>query len=113
MSLNLKNKLPWIGLFCGILLSAPALFLALVSAGAGHGHYLFAKVFYPFTMLSTLWVGSISLPFILFALVQFPLVGLLIGVWAKNKKYGPIIAVLILHLALVALNFVIENPSFS
>jgi hypothetical protein len=46
--------------------------VALSSAGAGHGNYLGAKVFYPYTMLSAFVLNSITVSFMLLAVLQYP-----------------------------------------
>ena len=51
----------------------PLLLLAIGSGGAGHGDYFWAKVLFPFTLLSARVLGSITGPFIALAIVQFPL----------------------------------------
>jgi hypothetical protein len=35
----------------GVLVTPVAALLAISSAGAGHGHYVWAKLFFPFTLL--------------------------------------------------------------
>ena len=44
--------------------------LAIISAGAGHVDYFMAKVLFPFTMLSTFVLGSITVPFVLGATAE-------------------------------------------
>jgi hypothetical protein len=48
--------------------------LAVASGGAGHGHYLMARLLFPHSMLLTRLTGdTIAVPLIALALVQFPL----------------------------------------
>ena len=59
------------GILVGVLVAPFALLLAIISAGAGHGHYVAAKLWFPFTMVSTYFLGSITTPFV--ALAVFPI----------------------------------------
>ena len=54
-------------------------FLALVSTGAGRGDYVWARILFPFTMLSALVFDAITAPFIVLGIIQFPLYGFLFG----------------------------------
>ena len=97
------------------LLATPLfLFAGLASAVAGHGHYVLAKVFFPFTMLSTIVFGSIIGPFIALAIVQFPLYGLLIGTANEKSRVLPYAAgLLIIHALAVIACFVLIGENFS
>jgi len=85
----------------GVLLAPVALFMAIMSAGAGHGHYVAAKILFPFTMASTYIWGTITLPFIILAIVQFPFYGWLTGCAIVDRKWkAPAWIVGGVHLAL-------------
>ena len=102
------------GLVGGILVTPIALFLAAMSGGAGHGHYVAARLCFPFTMASTYVFETITIPFIALAVLQFPIYGLLIGRATKEKKVRPVAWTLgALHLALVAILFVAPSQSFA
>jgi len=68
-------------LACGIgaMLTAPAVYVAILSAGFGHGGYFLTRALFPIPMLATLITGDIRLPSILLALAQFPLYGAFLG----------------------------------
>ena len=103
-----------VGLIGGILIAPIALFLAVVSGGAGHGHYVAARLCFPFTMASTYVFETITVPFIILAFVQYPIYGLLIGRAIKEKKARPVAWTLgVLHLALVAVLFVAPSQGFA
>jgi hypothetical protein len=73
--------------FVGSLLLTPALiWVALLSAGGGHGDYVWAKVFFPFTILSTNIFRVVTPVFLGVGLVQTPLYGLILGVFAKSGR---------------------------
>lgn len=79
-----------LGLACGIVITLPALLLAVASAGAGHGDYVLARVLFPYTVLLARLAGdTITAPLIGIALSQFPAYGLACalyrpGVWATG-----------------------------
>ena len=91
-----------------------ALFLAVVSGGAGHGHYLAAKLLFPVTMASTYLFESITLPFILLAIVQYPVYGLLVG-RAQNERKGRWIvwSIGVLHFVALVVVLTVPNPDFA
>jgi len=90
------------------------LYFGIASGGAGHGNYLLAKIVFPFTMLSTKAFGSIIAPFILLAIIQFPVYGFILG-WAnaKNRIFLPAAALLLLHSAAVIACFFVVDANFS
>ena len=100
----------------GLLLALTPVFLMVgfLSAGAGHGHYLFAKVLFPFTMLSTVFLDSITLPFLLLALVQFPVYGFIMGLAnVRGHLRESTIAISIAHLFAVIACFAFIGENFS
>ena len=63
----------------GIGVGSVTLWLAVMFAGGGHGTYLPAAIFFPYTMLSTLLTRQISIPAIGLAILQFPVYGAVVG----------------------------------
>lgn len=109
-----RKKAPIIGLVLGALVTPIAFFFGIASAGAGHGHYVAAKVLFPVTMLSTLAVGSITTPLLLLGAVQFPVYGWFIGSSIRGGPRSPGFWLPIaIHFLALALNFWIPNPNFS
>lgn len=100
------------GLAAGLLVMPIAATLGVVSAGAGHGDYLLAKVLFPFTMLSTFFLGSITLPFVLIALAQFPVYGWLVCQSEGRKRWISCLSIAMAHLVAVTVNIAIRNPNF-
>ncbi len=84
-----------------------ALLLGIASAGAGHGDYIWAMILFPYTMLSVFPFRSITAPFIVLAILQFPLYGFLLALARERKKLSTLAmglaAVHILAAALVLL----------
>ena len=108
-------------IIAGVLITPVALFAAIASAGAGHGTYLWAKIFFPYTMISSVFYQTSSAPrvlnvllWIVFPIVQYPLYGIILSLANRNRRTAFTIAGLcVLHLAVVTLNFVVPNPNFS
>ena len=97
------------------LVATPTFLLAAVaSAGGGHGSYLLAKILFPFTMLSTLVFGSIIVPAIALAVLQFPVYGLVLGRANVKGSVDTHAAVLLLvHMLGVAACFILICDNFS
>ncbi|MCX5684428.1 MAG: hypothetical protein NT049_12180 [Planctomycetota bacterium] len=115
----------WLGLGAGILLTLPALFVAFISAGGGHGDYFWVKVLFPcFILLRLILPGgpmdqSLStfdwLAAFLPPCVQFSIYGVLIGAFASSFKKAVVVAVVIgiVHALAVALCFCFAPKCFS
>jgi hypothetical protein len=90
------------------------LFVGAASAGMGHGNYFFTKILFPFTMLSTVFWGSITNPFITLAVLQYPFYGLLVGIVnAKRKGRSFGLALAIFHVSAVVVCFLLVGENFS
>ena len=85
----MKSSRPFLSLVIALVITPVFLCAAVASAGAGHGHYLWAKILFPFTMLSARVFGSITVPFIALAIVQFPLYGLILAIANVKGRYLP------------------------
>jgi hypothetical protein len=81
----------------GMLITVPALALAVLSAGAGHGDYGFARLLFPIPMCVAGFVtGSIDGPSIV---GQFPFYGGVIAYFAVSRRRRLWVAVSVLVLA--------------
>ena len=97
-----------------LILTPIFLLIAFLSAGAGHGGYLFTKILLPFTMLSTVAADQITLPFVLLAILQFPLYGVLLGLANRVKRFrNAILLISVVHSIAVVLCFVFIGENFS
>ena len=97
-----------------LIATPPFLLLAIGSAGAGHGDYFWAKVLFPFTLLSARIFDSITAPFIAVAIVQFPLYGLMLGsanVQGRLRQYSALL--LLIHSLTVLACFFFLRENFS
>ena len=101
------------GIAVGTLIELPALFVAVMSAGAGHGDYVAARMLFPVSMLLTLIEGSIGPISLSVALIQFPLYGALLGWSISRKSYKAAVLAASLHLAAAVMCFMGILPSFS
>jgi hypothetical protein len=116
VTLGNRKKLLWLvgGLVSGVLLGGVATVVSVAAAGGGHGSYLPAKLFFPFTMLSTVHFEVITESFIVLALAQFPLYGAGIGLAGgrgKSVRVGAVIA--LLHVIAVVVCFIsLQGGSF-
>lgn len=91
-----------------------ALFLAVLSGGAGHGDYAAARALFPLPMLATLLEGDTIGPLsFTLALAQFPLMGALTGCCLASGRWAPLIVAGVLHLAAMVLAFSGVIPNFS
>ena len=104
----------WKPVLVSILLTPIFLFLGVVSAGAGHGNYLLAKILFPFTMLSTVAFNSITIPSMVFAVIQFPLYGVILGVSGERGRFRKIAALLaVTHALAVGICLLAVSDNFS
>jgi hypothetical protein len=104
----------WKPLTACLIATPICLLLAVVSGGGGHGNYLWAKILFPYTMVSTSIFESITTPFILLAIIQFPLYGIALGMANRKHKVAQMIVVLsVVHLLAVTITFLFSNDNFS
>ena len=96
------------------LIAAPiCLFIGMLSAGGGHSSYLLAKFLFPYTMVSIVFFKSITIPFIVLAIIEIPFYGLVLGVAnAKNKFLPFAVVILLAHILAVAACFLFIDKSF-
>jgi len=104
-----KMKAKLIGLLIGTVITPVALFLAVASAGAGHGDYVLARALYPFSILSTHLTDSITVVGLALACAQFPLYGWFFGAACEKKKTSVALITTSAHAVAVALTFVYPN----
>lgn len=103
----------WIPLIASLIVTPIALLLGVGSAGAGHGDYRLAMILFPYTMLSTTIFDSITTPFILLAIIQFPLYGVILGSASEKGRFvsTSILLSLVHCLALTAMLLIASDNS--
>ena len=94
-----------IGVAAGVLLTAPALLLAIASGGAGHGDYGFARALFPVPMVIAGLADHIGPVSIALAAMQLPAVGGLIGWSIAQRRAWPAITAVGAHLLAIAVAF--------
>ena len=110
----MKSSKFWIPVVFSLIVAPLFLFFGIASGGAGHRNYLLAKILFPFTMLSTKAFGSIVAPFIVLAIIQFPLYGFILGVAnVKGRIFLLATGLLLLHSIAVGACFFFADPNFS
>lgn len=108
-----ENKTVAFGTAVGFLVELPSLWLALLSAGAGHGDYVAARALFPLPMLMTLIEGQIGAFSFGLAFLQFPFYGAILG-WAMARSNRAIaLALVVLHAIAVTACFSGTLPDFS
>lgn len=99
-----------VGTLAGVLVAPIALLTAIASAGGGHGHYLAARLWFPFTMVSTYFLDSITPPFIVLAVLQYPAYGWIAGRAVSHQKTRTaLLMILVLHVG-IALMLCLKPP---
>lgn len=94
------------------LIATPFFLLAgLASGGAGHGDNMWAKILFPYTMLSTIFFHSITPVFIVVAFAQYPVYGFILSILNENKFVG--IAIVAVHTVSAVLCIILIGESFS
>jgi len=86
------------------LISVLLLVISVLCMGGGHGSYIPAMVLFPFGMLGTVWFDTITLPFIIMGLLQFPVYGYVIDKTQKTGKWKMAVSIIfIFHFLLAAI----------
>ncbi|AKQ44581.1 hypothetical protein TH63_01290 [Rufibacter radiotolerans] len=87
--------------------------VALFLAGGGHGWYEPAIVLFPFGLISILLFKIITTPFIILAILQYPLYGFFIDLTEDFKKQKKvIISIVLLHIVLAVLILIFRGSNW-
>ena len=90
------------GITIGVAVTPVVLILAMVSMGAGHGDYLWAKLFFPvLTFAMVCGAGVFVFPFVF---VQYPFFGWYIGRCISKRRFVRL-AVILLILQVIPMLF--------
>jgi hypothetical protein len=95
------------------LVGGLARYAALVTTAAGHGTYDVATVLFPYTMISMV-VLDVSTPvFMLVAVIQFPVYGVVLWLGSRcGQAKWTGLALCVLHVISVGLAFAFSGSSF-
>jgi hypothetical protein len=101
-------------MIASLIVTPIALLLGVGSAGAGHGDYRLAMILFPYTLLSTSLFDSITPPFIILAIIQFPIYGVALG-YANEKQrlLSMSIVLCVVHGIALAAMLLVANENFS
>jgi hypothetical protein len=87
--------------------------IAYAAAGAGHGSYFFAKVFFPYTMVSAMLISEITKALVALTMLQFPIYGLAFGMAnIYGRSRFAVICIALMHAAAMAICFFISSDTF-
>ena len=85
-------------------LTIPLLFIAFLFADGGHGSYIPAMGLFPFGLISTLLFNRITIPFVVVAIIQYPVYEFIIDKVTVINKCKIVLPILILaHILLAAI----------
>ena len=99
---------------CSLFTEIVAFVIAVAAGGGGHGTYLPAKCLFPYTMLSTRWTEGITTPFIVVALLQFPVYGIILAkANTRQKGAWALCVVAAIHLFAVVLTLMSSGRGFA
>ena len=107
----MRNFEFWKWIFLSLIATPFALLLALSSGGAGHGDYILAAILFPYTLLSTAVNETITSAFVVVAVVQFPLYGVILALAGERRSFVAV-ALVCVHIAAVVLCFFLASDSF-
>ena len=110
----MRGRKSWVPVIISLLVTPIALLLGIGSAGAGHGDYRLAMILFPYIMLSTSLFNSITPPFIILAIIQFPVYGLVLGYAdERGRLVSMSILLAVVHGVAAAAMLLIANEGFS
>lgn len=91
------------------ILTIPLAALSILFAGGGHGNYFPLLLFFPFSLLGTLFNEELFFIFIILGLLQLPVYGLLLDKFTVKKVFPIIIGV---HIVCVFIVFMLKRDYF-
>jgi hypothetical protein len=104
----------FIGFALGVLITIPLGWIIIVAAGAGHGSYVPAKLIFPVGMLGPVFRQSLTPPWVIAVVLQFPIYGLLIGrAYHSRRVRLTALCVAAFHFLVAAVSFVCDHGAFS
>ena len=109
----MKRPKYWWPVVVSLVVTPVALLLGIGSAGGGHGDYFWAKMLFPYTILSAFLFGSITVPFVLLAIAQFPLYGIGLGYATGKGQFARLASImLVAHTAAVVALLLLADENF-
>jgi hypothetical protein len=90
-----------------VVISISLLFISVVLAGGGHGTYLPAKIFYPYSMIISELQDVIGFISIILAIIEIPFYAY---IWIKKPNW--IYYLIVMHLLGIIIVFNLKSNSF-
>lgn len=95
------------------LLTPLLLIIVFFAMGAGHGTYIPAMGLFPFGMLGVLFQDRISVPFIIVAIIQYPLYGFIVDKANSSQQLRlSLLTILMAHIALATLILMLTGENW-
>ena len=95
-----------------VVVTGVALYVAWISAGEGHGNFIWARILFPYAC-ACMSMRALQFLVIPFSLLQFPVYGFLILLGRKSGQLAIVVAsILILHGVVAVLTFTLLQDSF-
>ena len=82
----MTDKKSWVPVVTAVFATPVCLAAAIASAGAGHGSYFWAKIFFPYSTISFQGLHPLTAPFMLLALAQIPFYGVILGLALSRRS---------------------------
>ena len=108
---NGERVVRWLFIGAGVAITPAALFLAVMSGGAGHGHYVMARIMFPLPMLLTLFSHNIGVVSVIMAIAQYPLYGAIIGLSTRRIALAVFVGIFHAILMIIAFSGVLPYAS--
>jgi membrane-associated HD superfamily phosphohydrolase len=100
----MKNRKFWIPILVSVPVTGIFAIISAVNADFGFATYDAAMIFFPYMMLTVLWLGMIHPLIGIASLFQWPLYGAIIGrAWAKGRLVLVVEILLLIHIAAAVL----------
>ena len=87
------------------LLTPLLLLISVFLMGGGHGYFEPAICLFPCATICVIWQTTLTLPYFISGLIQYPLYGFILDKTQKKKKASLVILVLHFILAILILKF--------
>jgi len=108
---DMKTLEFWKPIIVSLIVTPLALFAGGVSAGGGHGDFVWLKILFPYSLLQAFIFQSVALSFLL-AIVQFPVYGIILAYTGKRRSFGLTGLILtVVHISATVLCFILVDTT--
>lgn len=100
-------------IFLSFIIELIALIIFIISTAGGHGTYFFTRILFPYLIISTAIFDTMTGPFILISLFQYPFYGLLLVYAYRKNCYRKMFRILAtFHTVFIFMSFIISSEYF-